>query len=52
MSRETKVGLVVAVSFVCLVGVVVASRMRRNADSIEGAQVAQVVSPQHDQPVD
>ncbi len=31
MTRETKVGLVVASSFVCLVGVVVASRLGRNA---------------------
>src|SRR4051812_31052031 len=49
MTRETKVGLVVAGSFLCLVGVVVASRMGRHADpNHTSSQVAQVVTPKHD----
>jgi hypothetical protein len=38
MTRETKVGLVVAASFLCLVGIVVSSRLRRNADDAARAQ--------------
>ena len=48
MTRETKVGLVVAASFLCLVGVVVASRLGRNTDKNESQAVAQASTPQHD----
>ena len=47
MTRETKVGLVVAGSFLCLVGVVVASRLRRNADDASRPE-AESVSPKPD----
>src|SRR5262249_49272361 len=40
LARETKVGLVVAVSFLCLVGVVVAARLRGSSQD-----PAQVVTP-------
>lgn len=33
MSRETKIGIAVAVSFLCLVGIVVATKLRRNVDA-------------------
>lgn len=46
MSRETKVGLVIAGSFLCLVAVVVAARMRQ-ADDTE--PMAQVVTPKDEQ---
>ncbi|MCS7047250.1 MAG: hypothetical protein NZO58_12905 [Gemmataceae bacterium] len=39
MSRETKIGLIVAVSFVCLVGVVVASRWRRGVDATQMVEI-------------
>ncbi|HWY87855.1 MAG TPA: hypothetical protein VNX28_14080, partial [Gemmataceae bacterium] len=48
MTRETKVGLVVAASFLCLVGVVVASRLGRNPDTKQGEPVAQALAPNHE----
>lgn len=39
MTRETKIGMVVAVSFLCLVGIVVATKWRRGADG--ASEVAQ-----------
>ena len=49
MTRETKIGMVVAVSFLCLVGIVVATKWRRNAD--DGKQdLAQVANPQEPAP--
>ncbi len=44
MTRETKIGLVVGTSFLCLVGIVVASKWRQEADPSEqqGNQVAAV----------
>jgi hypothetical protein len=44
MTRETKVGLVVAASFLCLVGVVVASRLGRNPDTKQAEPVAQAIA--------
>ncbi|MCI0680477.1 MAG: hypothetical protein L0Y71_00110 [Gemmataceae bacterium] len=40
MTRETKIGLVVAVSFLCLVGVVVATKWRGAGDAADLAQNA------------
>ena len=37
MTRETKVGLIVAGSFLCLVAIVVASKMRRGEEPATGA---------------
>ena len=45
MTRETKVGLVVGASFLCLVGVVVASRMRKSGDADNNEPVAQKIAP-------
>ena len=40
MTRETKIGMAVAVSFLCLVGVVVATRWRRPDDGPKGPDLA------------
>ncbi|MBI3412251.1 MAG: hypothetical protein HY040_28300 [Planctomycetes bacterium] len=47
MTRETKVGLVIAGSFLCLVGVVVTARMRKVEEPGKEA-VAQAVLPRHE----
>jgi hypothetical protein len=52
MTRETKVGLVVAGSFLCLVGVVVASRMGRKAEPGRGPELAQTITPNEPEPAD
>jgi hypothetical protein len=45
MTRETKVGLVVATSFVCLVGVVIASRLGRKSEPPADQSIAQAALP-------
>ncbi|GEM_PF-6721668 len=40
MTRETKIGMAVAVSFLCLVGVVVATKWRRTDDGPKGVDLA------------
>ena len=47
MTRETKVGLVVAVSFLSLVGVVVAARMKRGAEAAPTTASPQVITPKN-----
>lgn len=44
MTRETKAGLVVACSFLCLVGVVLYSRMRENTKPPDSGEVAEHVA--------
>jgi hypothetical protein len=46
MTRETTVGLVVAGSFLCLVGVVVASRLGRKPDAKQADTIAQTIVPE------
>jgi hypothetical protein len=45
MTRETKVGLVVAGSFICLVGVVLALKLRQTEDTVGAKGLAQANNP-------
>ena len=48
MTRETKIGMAVAVSFLCLVGVVVATKWRRANDGAK--DLVQNVTPNQPPP--
>jgi hypothetical protein len=45
MTRETKIGMVVASSFLALVGVVVANKLKKPADAKEDASAQQWITP-------
>ena len=46
MTRETKIGIAVAVSFLCLVGIVVATKWGGKADPDKGGANAQAKAKQ------
>lgn len=50
MTRETKVGLIVATSFLGLVGVVVAARLARHEDSTRPDNIRAAISPVTEKP--